>query len=177
VLLALGLIQLALLVVGRQFTHYAAFAAARAALVADVPGAGERIDPKTAARLAALPAVGTGWDMEEGTSFPSVGEALPLSAAGRDLLYGRFGRWPNLPARWRASADKIEVELSGRGPEVSASVVHRFELVVPVAGRALAALWRFASWDDLFSFGAPHIPIRERVVLSAPWREDQPGQG
>lgn len=167
----LGVMQISLLSVSRAAVSYAAYAAARAALVADVPTK-RGIDPARAARVALLPVTG-----------PTTG---PLHAAAMRALppvLGRAQSWgggiATLPARWRAAERKSVANVQWEGPWAHAEVRHDAELALPVAGPLLATLWRWTSdapAEDLLraaSYGAPHIVLHDRCTLPAPWRQER----
>lgn len=123
VLVVLGVLQAGLLSVGKGATEYAAFAAARAALVEPAPGAprARRVDPRQAAAIALLPAV----PAETG------GTARLLRGVPGGALLADAGRL----ARARA---RTSVEVRRGKDRVAARVTHDFPLVVPVANRLFA---------------------------------------
>ncbi|MBI4230105.1 MAG: pilus assembly protein [Planctomycetes bacterium] len=162
--------QLSLLAVARASTAYAAYAAARAALVEDLATRDRPIDPAAAARVALLPVTGT----------TTLAVALARSHMPPRLLGGLSG-WgaqaANLPLRWRAAQHKTRATVRWEESWARAEVEHDFELSIPGAGRAVAWLWWFASdagvseGARLAAYGAPHVVIRDECSLPAPWRE------
>ncbi|RME05120.1 MAG: hypothetical protein D6805_00685 [Planctomycetota bacterium] len=160
-LFTLGIIQICLLFIGKQITEYAAFCAARAALVGE--------DAKKAAVLACSTVA---------FSRRSGGGGGPQLAG-----WGRLAGYGNAERKTQVYITTSSVgSLLGRG-EVRASVRHDFELVIPVIGEVLANpylnfLWittpRSENWDvsrvgDRYG-GAPHVSLWGYCALPKPWR-------
>lgn len=143
VLVVLGILQAGLLSIGKGFTEYAAFAAARAALTEPEPGEprarARRMDPRQAAAIALLPAV----------------PAPATSPAGRIVQSFRGIPGAGLladPARLAAARARTRVEIRNGKAGVRARVAHDFALVVPVANR-------FFAWGGrLFGRLPPPVP-------------------
>ncbi len=127
VLVVLGVLQAGLLSIGKAFTEYAAFAAARAALPEPEPGSprARRPDPRQAAAIAVLPAV------------PSPTGALARLAGGAGILAD--------PGRIAAARASVRVETRRAPGRVTARVAHDFALVVPVVNRLFAGGARILS--------------------------------
>ncbi len=180
VLLILGIFQIGLLSAGRAFTQYGAYAAARAALVEEEPGAvraGRRVDPKAAAEIALLAAVGK--------TLPG-GWRLPAAPLARFL--GRVSAVKTLadPARLAACRAKTRTTWRHEPGRVAAEVEHDFELIIPGVNRLFVFGWSAwgaigkSRWGSLSfpsmppdpeaallsaRYGAPHIPLRAECVL------------
>lgn len=132
----LGIVQWGHLSVGRAFTEYAAYAAARAALVEPASRGARRarhVDPVAAARTALLPLAGG--SLRSGP-FP----------AGALAMFD--------PARRAATARRARVTVSRARGRVRAAVAYDFALVVPVVNRFFA--WGLRTWGA--SGGAVPVP-------------------
>ena len=144
------IIQLAQLFVAKQVVSYAAFCAARAAIVGE--------DYDAAAVLVCSPIAGpTG--VGAGTTFTLPGWGPVRGSA--------------------ASAAKTHVMAIGgiqtNVPAATVEVTHDFELRMPIANVVAYKLGDvFLESGDLdYAYGAPHIRIRSRCTLSRPWTDQQ----
>lgn len=164
-LVTLGIMQLALIFGAQQVVLYAAFCAARAALVQE----GDYPDPEKAAELACIPITGTSVGVR-----PPVGESIP--GIGAALKYA-------------ISKVKTSAEVQVGQHEVTAVVTHYYELIIPIVNRIFVFRWESflgiePTTEELRSmrtetamknvmmsriFGAPHLTIKEKCTLPKPW--------
>ncbi len=158
--LALAIIQMALLAHARATVEYAAFCAARAAVVhGDQPDRSRRAASIACMSLATTPPRGT--DPLQELRGPRSPASNPADI--RDLLQ-----------RYRDSYMRTDVRLHTdmRG-DITAEVTHAFQLTVPVAGRAAARVLsrggaeRTAEEDAIEHEGLPSIPVRAICTLPA----------
>jgi hypothetical protein len=164
--LTLAIIQLAHIFVAKQVISYAAYCAARAALVDE--------DPTTAACVPISRIAGE-HGVTESTTFevPVPGGTVPLP-------------------KFDAALEKTDVEqLSASNPgEIKYRVTHRYQLGVPVGGAICAYVaqlfvghrprpgedldleFRSLEYVDYESYGSAHLRLRADCTLVRPWPED-----
>ena len=143
-LIALSLIQLAHIFVAKQVVSYAAFCAARAALVGE--------DPDRAAAFVCSPITGTtGADRPEEFTLPGWGE---LRGSGASMV----------------KTQPAVIDLA-EGRYVSAEVTHQFQLQIPIADELtyrVASVLMGVENVDRATYGAPHLNIRGTAMLAVP---------
>jgi len=146
-MLTLCIIQLGHLFVAKQVVEYAAFCAARAALVGE--------DPQDAASFACTRI--TGW-----------------AGVNPGAIY--LPGWGDLPG-YGAARSKTRVRILPPGPNdpqpppVSVEVVHNYQLRVPIADWIVYRLGDvLVSYPDADrTYGEPHIPISGTCTLASPF--------
>ena len=150
----LGLIQLAHIFVAKQVVSYAAFCAARAALVSEDGDSEEPYaDSHRAAAMVCSPITGsTGVeDAPEVINLPGWGE---LQGSGASIV-----------------KTTVDINRSAEGSYVEAEVIHRFELKIPIADELtyrLGGVLMGVEEVDRTTYGAPHINVRGHAVLAVP---------
>jgi len=178
-LVTLSIIQLSHILVAKQVVNYAAFVAARAALVADSEER-RQDDAEWAAAFVCSPIAGNAgvttpddieipgwhWDRREVRGV----ETRSTLIRERRLRLVRTDVSDCLPGSG-AAREKNRVTLDpnyGEGRGLAAEVIHDFELVIPIANEVAyglaGVLMAVEDVDD--SWGAPHIRIRGHCVLA-----------
>lgn len=159
-LFTLGIMQLSLLYIAKQMTEYAAFQAARAALVYENGG---QQKAQEAAAWALTPITKTSKSSEEsGSEFKLDGSYIPGSK--------------NAHAKTR-----VRISTKGSFPEkvVTATVDYDYELIIPLIGNLLAN----PSVSFLYlpprggggpnaptqKYGSPHVTLHGYASLPRPW--------
>ncbi len=159
ILLTLCMIQLAYLFVAKQVVSYAAFCAARAALVYEDD---DRYSAGDEARAAAALAC-----------------ARIAGSAGVDAGSVYLPGWGELSG-YNAALVKNDVRILSTGddddsgpqpPPVRVEIIHDFQLRVPIADEITYRIGDvLVSFEDVDkTYGAPHIPIRGTCTLARPW--------
>jgi hypothetical protein len=185
--LGLVMVQSALLMVGNLCVHYAAFCAARSAIVqvpldrspdegpnvvADDPGSAKRRRMADAAAWAALPVSTSHPDAPDGDAFALVG--------GLDEFFARYGRptpaWAGrrLGRRMRYAQDHTRVTMLppaggvayGPAEDLSVFIEHTFHLSVPYASRLFELLSGGDGVELAFGRGQYGTQIRARCTLT-----------
>ena len=161
ILLTLCMIQLAYLFVAKQVVSYAAFCAARAALVYeddDRFSAGD--EARAAAALACARIAGSAGVEAGSVHLPGWGDLRGYNAA---LV--------KTDVRILSTGDDDEDDSGPQPPPVRVEIIHDYQLRVPIADEIT-----YHIGDVLVSFegldrtwGAPHIPIRGTCTLARPW--------
>ena len=151
-MITLVIIQLAHIFVAAQVINYAAFAAARAAIVGEDPDAAAAL---VCSRIAGTGGVGTGSTVY----LPGWGE-LPRSLAAEI----KTETFPITDERFQQEhPDAVTIE-----------VTHDFELRVPVADMMVYRIGDIilgADLMDMRTYGTPHIHMRSRSTLARPWSD------
>jgi Flp pilus assembly protein TadG len=155
--LMLAVVQFAHICIARQVVHYAAYSAARAAMVTTEVEAPD--DAKeAAARICSAITL----------SESLVDYNARTSAAGGDKQ------------AFNAARNKTIVTVDFNDWNITATVKHQFGLVVPIVGQMLG--WGFTLWGDNAyqeqrnALGAgdaihyPHITLTETVLMSKPYK-------
>jgi len=174
-LITLGIIQFALMKTGQITVNHAAFAAARAVLVADSAGrsgGGAQADAEDAARIVMSAVAGTTRSRAGGRSYDIPG-------------------WGKLHRSYAAS-EKTRVQIFSQEGDVAVEVSHDFELSVPVINDFFAFPWEgflgypasgtspYPDWAARKALarrygGQPHLVFKETCTLAKPWRGDGGG--
>lgn len=172
--LVLGIIQLSLLLIGRQVLHYAAYSAARSALVYDSdPALASSSAQRAAAMVCTCIAGPSGGETGREISVPGWGPA-----GGSDRL--RYDKQSD--EKTHVDPTDVRFEETDNAGSVAVLVRHDFELLVPIAGPLFAGSSgsfgpvggsgpanekTLSLWQRL---GRPHLVLEERVVLPRPWK-------
>jgi Flp pilus assembly protein TadG len=149
-MLILACLQMAHLLMAREVVHYAAYCAARSALVS-----GDLAEAQVAAQRAASAVC----------AWITMGSHL-----GESVIPG----WGRIPGSGGVTA-RTRVVLREESPwNIQATVEHDFGLMMPIVGpimanlsyRATANLYEAGQWDYPF----PELTLQETVVLPRPYR-------
>ena len=164
-LLIFTCVQLAQLWIARLVTNYAAFCAARAALVTVVDESGPSSDNDSWPTRDELPyeglkdqfthlgSIGLGYDgrakSEAGWAAAKAAEGVcawtVLGAAGLDMKDHKIPGWGRIPGT-DAAERKVRTTVSFQNWNVEAVVENDFALVMPIIGPVIA--WGMNPWDE-----------------------------
>jgi Flp pilus assembly protein TadG len=169
----LGIMQLALLIVGHIVVQHAAFAAARAALVQDVPSGQGAPNPQARAEYAAAvvlaPICATNADLASGRAAVQV--------TRDDLTWPAQGGQFKLNRAAGAYAPVTTVTLDPGGAQDSYAAVqvrHEFALIIPVVNGFFAKAGPYALYgvnaSSVQGRGIfPILPITKTGFVPRPW--------
>lgn len=168
-LVTMGIVQMGLLCVGHRIVQYAAFSAARAALVAE-PNE-QMSDATRAAQIVCATIAGR-------SSRGSPSDRAEIPGWGKEAL----NRFPFSVEKTRLKSLTVSPTTSSKAGEVTAEIEHDFELVVPVVNLVFAFGADFLnitggapSKDEARNrrvserYGAVHLPIVKSYKMVRPW--------
>lgn len=156
-LLILAIIQISLMFVAQNVVDYAAFAAARAELVGE--------NPQQAAEFVC-----------SAISGPAI-----TAGVGHEITVPGWGVLPKSRSASQKTFVNVTEPLSDESGQITVTVTHYYQLIVPVASLIFKPISRVAEPGDvpedifILQNGEPHLVITTTHVRPVPWQIEMQG--